>query len=245
MGKKRLLFFILLLFLGTQINMHAQEVNTPLTVLKVIGISVVTAESVNLLYHLIQKISFNIRERKRNPYDDFFDAVPPVQKTNLLPVQKTNLITLAEPINTEPVLPQLTVTKKIPPEPVETNMEVQTKPEPIQSNIIALMSPEPIITNTEPNQPVVSTNIVTMDITSYWTNLSDQDQQNINLFGRDFYYTAAMGYFKVKKYVKARDYMFHSIAIGERVGDGIRFLKENFHLTDREIKNGVKAYIIK
>jgi hypothetical protein len=75
-----------------------------------------------------------------------------------------------------------------------------------------------------------------------FSNLTESEKQDLELFGKDYYYLVSLAYYKVGKADKSREFMFHSLAIGMRAEEGTRFLKEKFGLTDNDIIQGVRRY---
>ncbi len=88
----------------------------------------------------------------------------------------------------------------------------------------------------------VVTNRPLFTSTTTFSNLTESEQEDILLFGPDYYYHVSLAYYKVKKYDKSREFMFHSLAIGIRIEDGTAFLKEKFKLSDKQIQDGVLRY---
>lgn len=88
----------------------------------------------------------------------------------------------------------------------------------------------------------VITNRTLFVSTSILSNLTENEKEDIRLFGPDHYYQVSLAYYKVKKMEKSREFMFHSLAIGIKVEEGTLFLKEKFKLTDKQIQEGVTRY---
>jgi hypothetical protein len=88
----------------------------------------------------------------------------------------------------------------------------------------------------------VITNRPLFSATSTLSNLTENEKEDLRLFGLDHYYQVALAYYKVKKPEKSKEFMFHSLAIGIKVEEATLFLKEKFRLTDQQIEEGVARY---
>ena len=210
--------------------------NTALTLIEITGGALAAVEAVHLIYWFLKKIRFKKKEPR---------IVPPVQTNQIIVSHQTN-VDLGEyenlfldlggdtnaPVTVNSNTNQVAV--------VLTNISEAVS----NTNLIAVAAANAVMTNTS----VLETNRVTYDTNlmvshEKITNLTEQEKQDIALFGRDYYYLVSLAYYRVKKYDKSREFMFHSLAIGEKIKEGIAFLKTKFHLSDKAIRRGVQKYI--
>lgn len=88
----------------------------------------------------------------------------------------------------------------------------------------------------------ILTNIAFFKSTETFTNLTESEKDDILMFGADYYYLVSLAYYGVKKYDKSREFMFHSLAIGARIEEGTKFLKETLKVKSKDISDGVARY---
>ena len=88
----------------------------------------------------------------------------------------------------------------------------------------------------------IISNVPRYTSTTLFSNLSESEKDDIQMFGADYYYLVSLAYYGVKKKEKSREFMFHSLAIGVRVVEGTQFLKETMRLSDKDIAAGVARY---
>ena len=225
-----LFFLILLLFYISPANLQAAD--TALTLIKITGGSLAVVEIGHLIYGLIKKIRFQKKIKHKNP---------PIQ-TNLIATSHETNVDLGEYNNlflnlgddTNSIISTNT-NLVLATNSTASNMIIKN----VVSNVVALVT-NLVTTNT--NKPLINydTNLILTH--NQITNLTEQEKQDIELFGRDYYYLVALAYFRVKKYNKSREFMLHSLAIGEKIVEGKQFLKKNFKFSDKDIEQGIKKY---
>lgn len=221
-----LFFLILLVFYIAPVNLQAAD--TALSLIKITGGSLAVVEIGHLIYGLIKKIKFQKKIKHKNP---------PIQ-TNLIATSHETNEDLGEYNNlflnlgddTNSIIS--TNTNLV----LATNSTVSNM---IVSNVVALVT-NLVTTNT--NKPLINYDTNLISTHNKITNLTEQEKQDIELFGRDYYYLVALAYFRVKKYDKSREFMLHSLAIGEKIVEGKQFLKKNFKFSDKDIEQGIKKY---
>jgi len=227
-----LFLLILLVFYIAPVNLEAAD--TALTLIEVTGGILVAVETGHLIYWLIKKLKFHKKIKHKNP---------PIQ-TNLIATSHETNVDLGDYNNLFLNLGD------------DTNSIITTNTNLVlvtNSNVSNM-----IITNVVSNVAVSVTNLVAT-ITNKTninydtnlilthnqiTNLTEQEKQDIKLLGRDYYYLVALAYFRVKKYDKSKEFMLHSLAIGEKITEGKEFLKKNFKFSDKDIEQGIKKYIL-
>lgn len=225
-----LFFLILLVFYIAPVNLQAAD--TALTLIKITGGSLAVVEIGHLIYGLIKKIKFQKKIKHKNP---------PIQ-TNLIATSHETNVDLGEYNNlflnlgddTNSIISTNT-NLVLATNSTASNMIIKN----VVSNVVALVT-NLVTTNT--NKPLINydTNLILTH--NQITNLTEQEKQDIELFGRDYYYLVALAYFRVKKYDKSREFMLHSLAIGEKIVEGKQFLKKNFKFSDKDIEQGIKKY---
>jgi hypothetical protein len=197
----------------------ATEPNTALTLIGVVGGVLVAVEGINLAVNAIK----NSRPKSQTRIKNTVPLTNLSAKTNI-PGPETNRMVVPPVTNLPASVTNVAVTPK--------------------TNTVIAMPP---MTNT--NRTPVSmtnksaeTNLLSIH-PSVLSNLTENEKQDIMLFGRDYYYLVSLAYYQVGKQEKSREFMFHSLAIEVRIEESTQFLKEKFHLSDAEIRTGKNKYL--